>query len=183
LQLLVIHAAFDLLVEPAGPVLRDFPADDESGQPAAPVQASAISPSAPAVDVAMETTQMRRYYEQWLERSGRTAVGLSGIPPVRFRGVIRFLEAFVSGAEAPVPKAENEGSDVPLPIFIRRAVDDLKAMYYEARMVMMPNASGDDIARWFWGETALAQLLRQVKERLESSDDPSMKSVAFGIAR
>jgi len=180
LQHRVIRAALDLLSQPAGPVLRDFP-DDESGtEPAAPVQASAVAAAMDGADVAMETTQMRRYHEQWAERTGRTTVGLTGIAPARFRGVIRFLEALADGSEADM---RERPPDVPLPVYIRRCVDDLKAMYYEARMTMKPEASGEDIARWFWGETALAQLVRRVKDRMEAAEDPAMKGAAFGIAR
>jgi hypothetical protein len=95
LQHRVLRAALELFEAPAGPVLRDFPADAEPGdQPAAPAQASgiAVSASVPA-DPATETAQMRQYHEQWVARNaGRTAFGLSGIPATRLRGVVRFLE-------------------------------------------------------------------------------------------
>jgi hypothetical protein len=176
----VLQAAFSLLAEPATPVLQDFPDTDADDQPAAPVQASAVSAGPEAADVAMEATQMRRYHEQWVQKSGRTAVGLTGIPPTRFRGVVRFLEAIADGKESDM---SERSADVALPVFIRRCVDDLKAMYYEARMVMKPGAGGEAIARWFWGETAAGALIRRLKERLEASDDPAMKGAAFGIAR
>lgn len=66
LQHRVLRAALDLLAEPAGPVLRDFPDDAEPGdQPPAPVQASSIPATAGVPeDPALETTQMRRYHEQ-----------------------------------------------------------------------------------------------------------------------
>jgi hypothetical protein len=48
---------------------------------------------------------------------------------------------------------------------------------------MKPAAGGDEIARWFWGETAAGQLLRRVRDRLDASDDPRAKAAAFGIAR
>src|SRR5437879_522048 len=72
LQHRVLRATLDLFNETTGPVLRDFPDDAEAGdQPPAPAQASAVTAAASVPDdVAMETTQMRRYYEQWLERSG-----------------------------------------------------------------------------------------------------------------
>jgi hypothetical protein len=175
----VLAAALDLLAEPSGPVLRDFP-DEATDEPAAPVQASAVGVAAVTEDAAMETTRMRRYHEQWVARTGRTAVGLTRIPPARFRGVVRFLEAFAEGKEADM---RERPADVPLPAFIRRCVDDLKAMYYEARMAAVPDAGGAEVARWFWGETAMGQLLRRVKERLEASDDQRMKSAGFGIAR
>src|SRR5262245_8954092 len=103
LQHQVLRAALDLFAEPAGPVLWDFPDEAEPGdQPAAPTQASAIQPVTGVTDdAALETSQMRRYYGQWLVTShGRTAFGLSGVPAIRFRGVVRFLEAFAAGEDA-----------------------------------------------------------------------------------
>lgn len=183
LQHRVLRAALDLLAEPAGPVLRDFPDDAESGdQPPAPVSASAVAPAAgPPADPALETTQMRRYHEQWLARSGgRTTVGLTGIPPTRFRGVVRFLESFAAGEGADL---DERPPALPLPIFIRYCADDLKALYSEGHMAMKPAAGGDEILRWFWGETAMGQLLRRVRDRLDASEDPRAKAAAFGIAR
>ena len=51
LQHRVLRAALDLLDEPSGPVLRDFADDEEPGdQPAAPTQASAVTPPAQRPD-------------------------------------------------------------------------------------------------------------------------------------
>jgi hypothetical protein len=183
LQHRVLHAALDLLAEPAGPVLRDFPDDAEPNeQPPAPTQASAIAPAAVIPeDPALETSQMRQYHEQWLaHRGGRTAFGLAGIPATRFRGVVRFLQDFAAGEEADM---EERPADVPLPNFIRYCADDWKALYFEARLAMKPSSSGDDVARWFWGETAAGQVLRRVGERLNASNDPRWKAAGFGVAR
>jgi hypothetical protein len=183
LQHRVLRAALDLFGEPVGPVLRDFPDDAEPGdQPAAPAQASSIAPAAQVPDdPAMETTQMRRYHEQWLARNGgRTAFGLAGIPATRFRGVIRFLQGFADGDS--VDMAERR-PDVPLPGFVRYCADDLKTLYWEGHMTMKPAAGGDEITRWFWAETSAGQLLRRVRDRLDASDDPIFKAAAFGTAR
>ncbi|HEY7648124.1 MAG TPA: hypothetical protein VID04_03900 [Methylomirabilota bacterium] len=183
LQHRVLRAALDLFGEPAGPVLRDFPDDAEPGdQPPAPAQASSITPVARVPeDPALELAQMRGYHEQWLARNGgRTAFGLSGIPARRFRGVVRFLEAFAAGETADI---EERPPDVPLPGFIRYCADDLKALYFEGHLAMKPAAGGDEIARWFWSETASGQLLRRVRDRLDASDDPRWKAAAFGVAR
>ena len=183
LQHRVLRAALDLLAEPAGPVLRDFPEDAEPGdQPPAPVQASAIAPAASAPDdPALEMTRMRQYHEQWLARSGgRTALGLSGIPATRFRGVVRFLQAFAAGEDADMPERPPA---VPLPGFIRYCADDLKTLFYEGYMAMKPAAGGDEIARWFWADTAAGQLLRRVRDRLDASDDPRWKAAGFGVTR
>ena len=183
LQHRVLRGALDLLAEPAGPVLRDFPPDLEPGdQPAAPPQASGITPAEQIPDdVAMETTQMRRYHERWLEKSGgRTHLGLTGIPAMRFRGVVRFLEGFADGQD--IDMAERP-PDTPLPNFIRYCADDLKTLYFEGHLAMKPAAGGEEIARWFWGETAAGRLLRRVRDRLDGSSDPRSKTAAFGIAR
>jgi hypothetical protein len=72
---------------------------------------------------------------------------------------------------------------VPLPNFIRYCADDLKTLYYEGRIAMKPTAGGDDVARWFWGETAAGHLLRRVRDRLDASEDKNWKAAAFGVAR
>ena len=183
LQHRVLRAALDLLSAPAGPVLVDFPDDAEPGdQPGAPAQASTIAPAAAVPDdPALETTQMRQYHEQWRARNGgRTAVGLSGISPERFRGVVRFLQEFASGADADM--AERPAA-VPLAGFIRWCADDLKTIAFEGYLATTPAAGGDEVARWFWSATAAGQLLRRVRDRLDASDDPTWKAAAFGVAR
>jgi hypothetical protein len=183
LQHRVLRAALDLLAEPTGPLLRDFPEDTEPGdQPVAPPQASGITPAERVLDdVAMETTQMRRYHERWLERNGgRTHFGLAGIPATRFRGVVRFLEEFAGGQDADMTERPP---DMPLANFIRYCADDLKSLYFEGHLAMKPAAGGEEIARWFWGETGAGRLLRRVRDRLDASADPRWKAAAFGIAR
>lgn len=180
LQHRVLRAALDLFAEPSGPVLRDFPDEGGAEERPAPLQASAVPLAESEPDTAMETSQVRRYYEQWVAQHGRTAVGLSRIPPARFRGVIRFLEAFAAGEQADM---RERPAEVSLPAFIRACADDLKAMYYEARLIIRPESSGEDVARWFWGETAAGRLLRRVRDRLDASEDPREKAAAFGIAR
>lgn len=179
LQHRVLCAALDLLAESSGPVLRDFP-DDELDAPGAAIQASEVAPAESLPDVATETTQVRRYYEQWIETMGKTAVGVSGVPPARFRGVIRFLEAYAAGEQA---EMRERPDDVPLPLYIRYCADDLKAMYFEARMMAKPGVTGEELSRWFWGRTAAGNLLRRVKQRMDASADPREKAMAFGIAR
>ena len=183
LQHRVLAAALALLEEPAGPVLRDFP--DETGldaEPPAPTQASAIAPAAAVPDDAVaEARAMLPHQAQWLEASrGRTAFGLAGVPPARLGDLVRFLQAFVAGADADLPERPRE---LPLPGFIRYCADDLKALYFEGRLATKPTAGGDEIARWFWSETAGGQLLRRVRDRLDASDDPRWKAAAFGVAR
>ena len=180
LQHQVIAAAFDLLQQPSGPILENFP---EAEAPVFLQQASAIQPdkSAAELDTADEVTTLRMYYERWLEdHQGRTAVGLSGIPQRRWRGVIRFLQAVARGEDVDM---KERPADVSLPQFIRYCVDDLKAFYYEARMEQKPGTPSEDLHTWFWGETAVGQLIPAVGQRMNGSDDPAWKAVAYGISR
>ena len=183
LQHRVLGAALDLFAEPTGPVLRDFP--DETGpgvEPPAPIQASAIPPAAGIPDdPAIEIADMCQGHEQWLARNGgRTTLGLSGVPVTRFPAVIRFLQSFAAGEAADM---DERARDVAVPAFIRWCADDLKALYFEGRLAMKPSAGGEEIARWFWGETATGQLLRRVRDRLDAAPDPASKAAAFGVAR
>jgi hypothetical protein len=183
LQRRVLRQALALLEAAEGPVLRDFPEEAESGvEPPAPTQASAVSPAASLPDdAAPEITRMRQYHDQWVARSGgRTAFGLSGIPAPRFPEVARFLEDVAAGAEVDMPERP---AHLAWPLFVRHCADDLKALYFEGRMAMKPTAGGDEIARWFWAETAAGQLLRKVRDRLDASDDKAWKAAAFGVAR
>jgi hypothetical protein len=180
LQHRVIASAFELLLQPAGPVLVDFP---EEAPPLGLPQASGVDRTTTQADrdAADEVTRLRPFYERWVEDGkGRTAVGLTGIPQRRFRGVIRFLEAYARGETAEMQERPDE---VTREQFIRYCVDDLKAFYYEARLAQRPDAPEPELHRWFWGETAAGQLIRAVAERMSATDDHGLKAIAYGIAR
>ncbi len=179
-QLSVVRTALATFDAPQGPVLVDFQGEGSAGYGSGPVQASAVRDrSGPDVDAATETSMMRRYYEQWVQEHDKTAVGLTRIPVVRFRGIVRFLESFLQGDA----DMRERPADIPLADFIRYCSDDLKALYLEGRMMMNPGEGPDDAARWLWGETALGALLVRVRDRMEASDDEEIRDAAFGIAR
>ena len=74
-------------------------------------------------------------------------------------------------------------ADVRIEQYLRWIVDDLRAFYFEARMAQQPQASYQELYAWFWSETALASLLRAIRDRLKASGDPVLDQIAFGIAR
>ena len=183
LQQRIISAAFELYRAPAGPVLVDFddPASSAAGDLMLPQAASTQPAASVPADAAFEVTMLRPYYEQWLAgHGGRTGVGVSGIDQRRFRGAIRFLEAVARGEAADMAGLP---AGVRREQFVRWIVDDLKAFYLEARMVQQPNASFQELYTWLWSETALANLLRAVRDRLKADGDPVLDQIAFGIAR
>ncbi len=178
----VISAAFATLNADSGPVLADYPEDaGPIGLPQASEIASAPSNgAAKPLDAAGEITALRAYYERWQEQRGRTAVGITGIPQRRFRGIIRFLEAYAASDEADM---DERPADVSVPQFARFCADDLKAFCYEARMAQRPDDSESDIHRWFWGESAVGSLIDSITQRLNATGDPKLQATAYGLSR
>ena len=170
----VLAQAFSLLERPSGPVLEEFPED------VVPAGAPTIPPAERPVDAAFELTGLRGYYSQFVERHGHTAVGLSGVPQTRFRGLVRLLERYADGQEVDAP--ERPPDVTPLQ-YLRYVSDDLKAFYREARLAQYPDAEGPAIEAWFWHETAVGDLIRRVRDRVKGSGDPNAEAIAFGIAR
>ena len=180
LQHQILKAAFDLLEAEQGPVLEEF---EDAAEPEALWQASATprSEAAKGLNAADELTALRPYYERWVEKNGgRTAVGISGVPQRRFRGIVRFLEAYTAGEDADY---SERPAGVGIPQFIRYCVDDLKAFYYEARMEQRPGAADSDIHEWYWSDTAMSALIVKLAEAMSQSEDPAVKAIPYGLAR
>ena len=176
----IMKAAFDLLDAGKGPMLEKF---EDGSIPEDLLQASGaeLSDSARGLNPADELTSLRPYYERWVEKNGgRTAVGVSGVPQRRFRGIVRFLEANTVGEDSDY---EGRPDGVGVPQFIRYCVDDLKAFYYEARMEQRPGADGSEIHEWYWGETAMSGLIVKLAEAMNRSEDPAVKAIPYGLAR
>ena len=178
----VVAAALAMTQETEGPVLVDYP--EEAGPIGLPqaseVPAAENGSAAKSLDAAGEITALRAYYERWQDQRGRTAVGITGIPQRRFRGIIRFLEAYAASDDADM---DDRPSDVSVPQFVRYCADDLKAFCYEARMAQRPNDSETDIHRWFWGETSVGALIDSITQRLNASGDPQLQATAYGLSR
>jgi hypothetical protein len=182
-QQAVLDLAFSTLDEPSGPVLIDFVRDvSASIEAGAPLQASdvALDRATADLDLAAEVSQMRRYWEEHYAATGATAVGLTKVPPVRFRGIVRFLEAFRDDQTA---DSADRPAGVDRLLFVRLCVEDLRVMYAEARMQTHPHESSPDRQRWLLGSTALGAFLRALRDRMDASEDPQIKAGAFGIAR
>jgi hypothetical protein len=180
LQHRVIAAALELVEKPQGPVLEEFP-EDEIPDNLPQSSGVARSSAREMTDAADEIAGLRSFYERWVdEHDGRTAVGLSGVPQRRWRGLVRFLEGYTRGEDVDM---KERPADVSLAQFIRYCVDDLKAFYYEARMAQKPSMREPGLHTWFWGETVIGQLIPAVGEHMQASDHPAAKAVAFGLAR
>ena len=176
----VMKAAFDLLDAEKGPVLEEF---EDDTVPADLLQASGAerSDASKGLNPADELTALRPYYERWVEKNGgRTAVGVSGVPQRRFRGIVRFLEGYTAGEDTDY---DGRPDGVGVPQFIRYCVDDLKAFYYEARMEQRPGVEDSEIHEWYWGETAMSALIVRLTETMNQSEDPAVKAIPYGLSR
>ncbi len=173
----VLAAALGLLHERDTPVLAEFPEDGDA--PPRLLQAGEARAEAPAQDVdpADEVTSLRGCYERWTEESGgRTMVGLSGVPQRRFRGLVRYMQSFAQGEDAPY---ELKPADLDPGRFLRLASDDIKAFYMEARFCQRPEQQYNELQRWFWSETSMGGLLHAVAARLaEQGDDRNAQGIA-----
>ena len=181
----VISAMLATLGSDAGPVLADYPEEaGPIGMPQASEVAAAATngngSAAKSLDAAGEITALRGYYERWQEQRGRTAVGITGIPQRRFRGIVRFLEAYAESDDADM---DERPPDVSVPQFARYCADDLKAFCYEARMAQRPNDGEADVHRWFWGETAVGALIDSITQRLNATGDAKLQATAYGLSR
>jgi hypothetical protein len=171
----VLKVALELFSAPA-PILAEFSEIVEG--PVQLLQASAVAPFSTERDPADDLTAMRGYYERWVaDHEGRTAVGNSGIPQRRFRGLVRFLEAYAARTPADYPERPP---DIPVPLFIRYVADDLKAFMLEARMEQRPQDYGNALHDWLWSQTAIGLLLGRVAQRLKQDGE---EKASFGIAR
>ena len=178
----VLAASLELFKPESGPVLAEFP--DDADAPVRLLQASAARADLSTdvnTDPADEVTSLRGYYERWVDdHDGRTGVGLSGVPQRRWRGLMKFLQAYGAGESTPFEEAPT---NVDEPQFIRLVADDIKAFYMEARMCQRPEQQNNDLQSWFWAETAAGNMLSKIAERMGASDDETVKRAAFGIAR
>ena len=104
----VLQHTFDLLDRNAGPVLESLP-DDMIPDILMQGSETTNESDQKALNVADELTALRAYYEQWTKaHMGRTSVGLSTVPQRRFRGIVHFIEGYVSGEESDMKERPAE---------------------------------------------------------------------------
>ncbi len=176
----VLQHAFDLLDRNEGPVLESLP-DDMIPDILMQGSETTNESEEKGLNAADELTALRAYYEQWTKaHKDRTSVGLSTIPQRRFRGIVRFLEGYISGEETDM---KERPAEFTVPQFIRYCVDDLKAFYYEARMVQRPDGADREIHEWFWSESAMGALVMSLAQRMRDDEDAEVQAIAYGIAR
>jgi hypothetical protein len=173
----VLLAALRLLERQDGPViLEDFGEDDPRARPDSawipPVAArgNATGGDALAAGLEAEIGVLQDAYLRWIEQSGRTTVGVSGLAPP---DSARYVADWVRGKSPPSPQ---EGYSAPL--LMRFAVDDVKAYSLEAAAAGNVRPSSRQLGDWFWEESAAGAALHALRETCLASDDERLKLIA-----
>ena len=167
----VMRAALGLLEKEAvPPLLEDF-AKDEPGS--ANVEGWRSPIALPAETLAGEVALLEPWYQQSLQHTGRTTVGVSGMD---IETVAQYLLAI--DTETPLPKPRKDLAEVQI---LRYAVDDLKAYYLEAITAAGVPPSGWQLANWFWGETHAGQLVRALQENSFDHPDPQRRYATWWL--
>ncbi len=176
----VLSAALDLFNEKEGPILAEYPADADyrglEGPWACPIDLSPAENDLSEVGRLIiafksEMNQLRNWYDIAVEKRGRTTVGVSA---VNLDNLAEFISSFLTDKQP-----ENPNPDFPLPHTLNLATDDLKAFYTEA-VTAQPGPTGtpDQLADWFYGQTAAGRLLYAIRDKGVQSDDKYLKIVA-----
>lgn len=164
----VLSRALELLNEPEGPVLADYPrdADDDSADPAipaCPVDFSSRDQELTSVELLLrkfesEFNSMYTWYTIASAQKGRTT---SGVGELDLDEIIGLYSDFVTGNQPGLAQFEPTLADT-----LRLAAEDLKSCYFEA-LSAQPGQPTDaaSLANWFWGETYAAAIINEVRKK------------------
>ena len=106
-----------------------------------------------------------------VERRGRTATGVLGIP-------IDAVAIFLHDIFERVPESPKDG--VPVGQAFRQGCEELKTFYLEAATAKPGAAKSHELADWFWGGTAGGRLLLSLHPAALESAEEGIKQVALG---
>lgn len=174
----MLTAALSLLEAESGPVLVDFTED-------APRSAHDMGPLACPVNFAprfeeitdmdrvvaafvQEAAQLRNWYDLAVEKRQRTTFSGAFASPEKTVAVI------TDTLKGKTPDLDGwEGS---LAAALRMAGTDIKAFYLEA-VTAQPGqpTNSASLNDWFWGETAAARAINELKRLCLQSEDPEMR--------
>ena len=173
----VVLAALGMLVEDGGPVrIIDFPDDDPRAQPD-PVWRPPFMPATVANGDAellasrleAEILLLQGAHRRWIERHGRSTVGLTGLP---IGDCARYVADWMRGKAPPSPR---DGFSAPL--ILRFAVDDLKAFCLEAAAAGTAKPSSRQLTDWLWNATATGAAIHALREMLQAHEDDRLRLI------
>jgi hypothetical protein len=164
----VVKQALNLLNEPHGPVLADYPHDavddqSEPALPACPVDFSSRNPKPVGIDKLLQQFQaefnnIHTWYTIASAKSGRTTSGVSGLS---FDAIITLYADFLADNTTGLKPFEAHLADT-----LRLATEDLKSCYFES-LSSQPGQPTDaaSLSNWFWGDTYAAAVINEVRKK------------------
>ena len=173
----VLRQALNLLNEPEGPVLTDYPGDVDDAQtehtmPACPVDFSPRNRELTSIELLLQQFELEfNFMHTWFtigcEQKGRTT---SGVSTLNFDEILRLYSDFITGNQTGLEKFEQGLADT-----LRLAAEDLKSCYFEA-LSSQPGQPTDaaTLANWFWGETYAAAVINEVRKKCLEHDTKEM---------
>jgi len=173
----VVLAALGMLVEDGGPVrIIDFPDDDPRARPDPAWQPPFIpatvangSAESLASRLGAEILLLQGAHRRWVERHGRSTVGLSGLA---IGECARYVADWLRGKAPPSPRDRFSA-----PLILRFAVDDLKAYCLEAAGSGAAKPSSRQLTDWFWNETATGAAPHALREVLQTQEDERLRLI------
>ena len=176
----ILAATFGLLERSEGPVLEIFETDVIQRLVLSRTE-SKREADTEEKDLLTELSDLKADYEKGLKANkGRTAVGLSTIETGLFHEVMEFLRQYSAGElEDSVLRPQH----FSLGHFVRYCVDDLKSYYLESRIAVKPEATMNELYEWLWSDTSFGDLLGELADFMNNSDDKEVKAIAYGVAR
>lgn len=174
----VLLAAFDLLDEPSGPIIKDFPGDAPETEVAltddemeglvcliAPPKLPDVNASASELgrDLLGEIRTLAPWYNLAVTRRGRTTVGPSGLG---IDAAAKYVTAFIDDQSTPPPR-----DDIPDGRALKLSYEDLKAYYGEAITMQPGFASAERVEDWLFNETVLGKTMWRLQAVCTASDD------------
>ena len=176
----VVRAALALLERGDGPVLlEDFPKDapgqyDEADMegmvcPVRLPRPTQTEQSAIIIDIQREMAQLAPWRERFLAANGRTIVGISGMA---IEEAVAFLGAVLETGRS------DRVDDGDLGMAVRNATEDLRNWYVEAASARPGGAaSAEQLADWFWGDTAAGAAILALHPVAVASDNITLRHV------
>jgi len=173
----VVLAALGMLVEDGRPVrIIDFPDDDPRARPDPAWQPPFIpatvangSAESLASRLEAEILLLQGAHRRWVERHGRSTVGLSGLA---IGDCARYVADWLRGKAPPSPRDRFSA-----PLLLRFAVDDLKAYCLEAAGSGSTKPSSRQLTDWFWNEPATGAALHVLRKVLQADEDERLRLI------
>ncbi len=114
-----------------------------------------------------EMAQLRPWYDQGLEKRGRTA--MTDFDPETAEAI---LSNYLLGEHVEIPR-----KGLSLAVALRLAAQDLKSFYFEAAS-SRPGARAPDIrefAEWYWNQTAAGWILKEIQKKCADEQDKDLR--------